>query len=227
MRQLLCLTGFFFITGCGGSAPAPQSPLPQTPPRAEAGPEVEGLLGSIDEGEVQSVFDRHREQLLSCYSSQLDDLEELGGEIEISVRLDRSGSPQSVFLSRSSLGSAAAESCMVRQVAAFDFPTPSGGPAELSYPLELSSGVRSPSSLETSSLSAVTLEHQQEIETCLRGVSDATVTLYVDAGGRVLSGGGSGGSALAFEAAQCIARAASAWTLPAPGVTIAKGELRF
>ncbi|MCU0663762.1 MAG: AgmX/PglI C-terminal domain-containing protein [Myxococcota bacterium] len=227
MRHFHFVTSCLFFAACGSSAPSPAMTESTSPPQTEFNLAADGLLGAIDQKEVQSVFDRHMQQLLDCYSVGLEDLEELEGDLEISVRIDLSGRASTVFLSRSSIGSVAVEECVVRRVSSFSFPQPQGGPAELTYPLELTSDTRAPKELSLSSLEDVKAEHEEEIERCQPFESDIVVTLYVDAAGRVLSVGGSGKSASGYEAAQCLARVASTWTFPAPRASIAKGSLTF
>lgn len=228
MRSTPLVAFCWVLSACGGS-PSQTSwlPEPETKPDAQGQIAAEGLLGAIDEEEVQRVFDKRQQQLLHCYSAALEDIEELSGDLEISVRVAESGKVSTVFLTRSSLGSSVVEDCVVRRVSSFSFPRPKGGPAELTYPLELFSGMQEPPEISSDAFEAIREQYQQDIDRCQGAHSKVTLTFYIDAGGKVISAGGGAPSREGYEAAQCIARAAAMWIFPEPGTSIAKGTAHF
>lgn len=190
---------------------------------------VEGLLGSIPEHEVARVMERNMEALEECYGDALDALDVIEGSFELVIVVDLEGSVYQTFMRNGDLGSREAESCMLGKVARFKFPEPGGGRAEVSHALTLEAPYDPPEPLDWSGsqLSEVLEQHRDDLERCLGGGIGVQLTVYVGGGGRVVSAGATASEFEQYEAAQCLAEAATAWEFPDPGKETAKASVSF
>ena len=224
--------------GCGGTAPEPEEPTEAeatevgtvqeiAPP--DDGMQTEGLLGNIPQSEVEKVFSRHMDSLGECYGKALDTLESIEGSIEIGMEIDLSGRVSQSYIMTGDLGSLKAETCILNKVGRFNFPRPGGGKAVVSHPLifEAPYDPPMPASMSTQQAHSTVETYSADMERCLGGNSGVTVTLYVGTDGQVISSGAAAESYEMYEAARCLAEAASSWSFSDPVAKTAKLSLAF
>lgn len=234
----LAVTGLLLLgCGAGGSRKTggaedveAESTADETASTAGDDVAVEGLLGGIPEHKVQRVMQSNEDAILECYSDALDDYDLLQGDLEMAVVVDFDGSVYEAYLRNGTLGSLAAESCILGQIRRFRFPKPGGGRAEVSHSISLYPPYDPPQMLDWSGATAdeVVGEQAADLERCLGGRSGVQLTLYVESGGRVASAGATSDTAEMYEAATCLAEAAAAWVFPEPGARrTAKATISF
>ncbi len=225
--------------GCGGGAPvasttpedneAVQADDDQAATDGDGDVGVDGLLGTVPQGEVNRVFDDNMQRLYDCYSEALDELEEIEGQIEIAVEVDNDGSVARAYIRRGDLGSTEAEQCMIRRVERFKFKRQGSGIAHVSKELTLEAPYDppDPNIWGESAVQKVVAEHQTDVSRCLRGKTGVLLTLYVGAGGVVLSAGISAEDPALVDGGYCLAEAARGWAFPDPGSKIVKVSVPF
>jgi len=225
------------LLGCGGAGPRDTSDgdeldSGETEDGVDEGElvAVEGILGGIPEHKVQRVMDDNEDAVLECYSDALDNYDYLEGTLEMAITVDLDGSVYEAFLSNGSLGSLEAESCILGKIERFRFPKPGGGRAEVSHSISLYPPHDPPQMLDWSGsqIEEVVAAQSADVERCLGGRTGVQLTVYVEVGGRVVSAGGTGDDLAAYEAATCLARAATSWVFPDPGKRkTAKASISF
>jgi len=243
LRIAWTAVGIGLLTACGGAGPAetetadevaPEAPTERAPAgevgAAGTSMEVSGLLGTIPEHKVQQVFERKMDALGECYGLAIEVLEEIEGQLEVSLAVGADGSVTEVFLRDGTLGSVEAEECIRGKVERFRFPAPEGGGrAEVSYPLVLDAPYDPPEPQNWSGprLNEVVAANTADMERCLAGQTGVQLTLYIGPGGQVVSAGATADTAELYDAALCLARAAASWVFPDPGEQPAKATAEF
>ncbi len=240
-----CRAGFFFlflmfVVGCGGGAPQGTATgadvsKEDADENSQAGAEsgggvaVDGLLGTIPQGEVNRVFDNHMEKIHDCYSDVLEDVEEIEGRVEMAIQVDASGSVIEAYLREGDLGSVEAEKCILNRVLRFTFERQGGGIAHVTKELVLEAPYDPPVSTtwRDSVIQEVLRENEQDASRCLGGRTGVQLTLYVGSGGVVLSAGAATETYELQEAGYCLAEAARGWKFPDPGPELFKQPISF
>lgn len=98
-------------------------------------------LGSLDKALVDAVVKRHAQSIRYCYQRELTKDPSLAGKVTVKFFIDRFGGVSKSSIKRSSLGSAAAESCIKERFMTMQFPEPKGGGVVIvSYPFLFSAG---------------------------------------------------------------------------------------
>jgi hypothetical protein len=192
--------------------------------------QIEGLLGSIPQDDVERVLARKNDAIAECYQQALDVLEQIEGSVELELDVGADGSVASAHLRNGSLGSAEAESCIVELAKRLVFPKPRGGShASITYPLTLEEPYGHPDPIDWSGSEAKAAvdANAADVERCLCGATGVQLTLYVGRGGAVVSAGATSDAAEAAQAAACLAAAARAWSFPDPGGKTAKATIAF
>jgi len=224
-----------FSGACGGGKPAEETVQKDTEPVVTAEPEqvsVEGLLGKIDDSVVEDLFRRNQDRILACYQNEaLEVLEEIEGQLEAYIEVDRQGQVTATYFTSGDLGSNAAQSCLLNAIQRMSFPAPIGGSrAEMHYDFPFEEPYDHPAPFDWSgeAIDAVVAGHQAEVDQCLNGQTDVALTVYVGRKGRVVAAGGTGRTADGYHAAECLSQAAMSWTFEDPGKTRpAKATVRF
>jgi hypothetical protein len=194
------------------------------------GVQVEGLLGDIPQEDVERILGRKTDAIAECYQRALDVLEQIEGSVELVLDVGADGSVASAHLRNGSLGSAAAEGCIVALAKRLTFPKPRGGAhASISYPLTLEEpyGHPAPSDWSGAEARAVADANAADAERCLAGATGVQLTVYVGRGGAVVSAGATSDTPETAPAAECLAAAAKAWVFPDPGGKTAKATIGF
>jgi hypothetical protein len=226
------------LIACGGGGPRGAAGAVDEGPgeavddgASEVGPlAVEGIRGGIPEHKVERVMEQNQDAVLDCYSDALDDYDFLEGSLDMEIVVDLDGSVYEAYLSAGTLGSLAAESCILGKLERIRFPEPGGGRAEVSHSISLLPPYDPPPMLEWSDaeIAEVAEARADDVQRCLGGRSGVQLTVYVEVGGRVASAGGTGESLELYQAATCLAEAATAWVFPDPGKgKTAKASITF
>jgi len=222
--------------GCGGAAREvvsneEASGAEPVPARESEGPlQVEGLLGDIPQYDVERAVQKKNDAIAACYQEALDVSEQIEGSIEIAFDVGEDGSIASAHLRNGTLGSIAAETCILDLAKRLVFPAPRGGTRALVvYPLALEKPYDNPAPADWSGAKAgaVADEHGADVARCLGGRGGVQLTVYVGSRGEVISAGATSDELESAEAASCLAAAARAWKFPSPGPNNAKATLRF
>ncbi len=192
------------------------------------GVEVVGLLGSVDQEEVERVFERNMKGLFACYESVVEDLEEIEGSLEIALQVDPSGAVVEANLPHSDLGSLEAERCILNKTSQFEFRRSGCGIAYVNKELSFEAPY-DPEPLQWGrvQVAETIYEHAYDVERCLNGETGIDVVIYVGKGGVVWSSGAAAESFAKREAARCLATACRRWTFKDPGDDLAKVRLNF
>src|SRR5262249_19102317 len=93
-----------------------------------------GLSGTLPEGEVDRVLAQHEAELLRCHAVARPP-GYVGGALTVKLRVSRDGKVGRAQIEESSLGHWPTERCVLETVRTLRFPPPSGGEAEVAYPL--------------------------------------------------------------------------------------------
>ncbi|MCP4678772.1 MAG: AgmX/PglI C-terminal domain-containing protein [Deltaproteobacteria bacterium] len=238
-RAGFVLLSLMFVVGCGGAPKETATGADvssedaaedhQTGAESEGGVAVDGLLGTIPQGEVDRVFDNHMEKILDCYSDALDDIEEIEGRVEIAMQVDASGSVIEAYLRGSDLGSVGAEKCILHRASRFTFERQGGGIAHVTKELILEAPYDPPvpTTWRDSVIQEVIRENEPDVVRCLGGRTGVQLTLYVGDGGVVLSAGAATETYELQEAGYCLAEAARSWKFPDPGSELFKQPISF
>jgi hypothetical protein len=192
--------------------------------------QIEGLLGTVPQDDVERAIQRRNDAIAACYQEALDVSEQIEGSLEIALEIAADGSVASAHSRNGTLGSLDAESCILDVARRIAFPAPRGGPrASVVYPLALEKPYDGPAPAELGGAEkdAVVRERAEDVERCLGGATGVQLTVYVGRDGRVISAGASSDALEAAQGASCLAAAARAWSFPAPGPNGAKGTIEF
>ena len=98
-------------------------------------------LGSLDAALIDEVVKRHASAIRYCYQRELTRDPSLEGKVVVKFTIAGDGSVAKAGIKRSSLGSAAVESCITSRFHTMRFPEPKGnGIVIVSYPFMFSAG---------------------------------------------------------------------------------------
>lgn len=224
--------------GCGGGAAGGEASSPETGPygRSEGDeapgasspaeePEIEGTLGTISQAAIEEGVQRSLGRILRCFSDRYDEVDVLGGAMEMSFRIKTDGTVRWVYLRRSTIGDRATERCVLNVLSRVQFARPTGGEAEFAAPLELDppEEIRPPVAWPASRVARlVRSEGRALASSCAVDGEGFHVTAYVGPGGEVLSAGAAVDQPEMTEPLDCVADAVRAWRMPDPGSYPAK-----
>lgn len=192
-----------------------------------SGPAIQSEIGALDEGKVDEVLSNVRRKVARCLSSANKgmDLEVVGGDIEVLIRVKTDGSTRWVVPVRSTLGDRKAEECIMNVLMVQDWPAPEGGDEGL---VRTEYGIdppgRAPTAWRASDLGSKGSEVKQKLRSCKSdaGATSLSITMYVDADGNVMRAGGAVGDDRGPEAIACGIDAVQGMTFPSPGSYPAK-----
>ncbi|MGE0787275.1 MAG: TonB family protein [Sandaracinaceae bacterium] len=103
-------------------------------------PQPPQRTGDYPPDQIQRVVMRNRMQIRYCYENELQRRPGLRGRVEVSWRILPSGEVGDARIAASTMGSAAVEGCIVRQIRRWRFPPPREGQVEVRYPFLLGLG---------------------------------------------------------------------------------------
>jgi hypothetical protein len=96
------------------------------------------LEGGLDRSVIQATIAKYLSQVRACYEEQLRGNPGLAGQVTAAFSIDGEGLVTTSRISRSTLGSAAAEGCIAARIRTWSFPKPVGGvTVKVNYPFLL------------------------------------------------------------------------------------------
>ncbi len=208
VRALLIATLALGAAACG-AAPPPPSVMKDAPPveeKIDTGPtSMESEIGGLNEDAMDQAFASL--DVTGCVAPRLEQLEALGGELKLKMRIDRKGSTRWAYLSRSTLGDRDAEKCVLDLVKARSWPRPLGG-----------EGLAEKEFVVDARTEPVTLDERRAVPQVARARADAAkcrngvkgsflATVYVEPDGRVAAAGVSVPSEKGEDVADCMVEA--------------------
>lgn len=227
--------------GCGGPTP-PAGPADvdvtedDGPPTRVSGkdptaPAVDAEIGALDGDAVRSISDGLRGEVERCFASANADLDLplVAGDVEISFRVKGDGSVRWAYMSRSDVGDAEVEECILQLIRGETWPEPEGGEEGLAR-ATYGRGPegRAPTPWSAGDLGGAGATLSTKLAGCRSqaGAASLAVTFYVDADGRPLSAGVASGDEKGLEAVACATTAVLGATYPSPGSYPAKVTVR-
>ncbi|MEM9189797.1 MAG: AgmX/PglI C-terminal domain-containing protein [Myxococcota bacterium] len=231
MARTSLVGGLALFASCGGAPPSDSehasnsegSDEGQLPPEeAEDGLQIQGLMGTLSAMEIRRGLDPRMPRFIQCFQQRYDELEMLGGEVNLSFRVAVNGSVRWVYPSASTIGDRETERCLLSVAEGTRFPEPHGGEAEFSWPLAIDppEDVRPPFNWDATRVESVVSQNASGVRGC--GGGTFTVTAYVAPGGRVVAAGAASGDADSAAALDCVASEVTGWAMPDPGSYPAK-----
>ncbi len=210
---MTCLLGLaaactlaFVTTSCQGPA-TPKTPDVEAgqPERIDRGPSSYGHpVGALSQYDVEETFRGIYGDVQRCARRGARRIPELAGAFKISMRIGTDGSASEVYLSESTLGDRATETCILELVRSTPWPRAVGGTGDAEHGF----------SIESNHPVAEWPEHRvrpylarirRETTPCWTGMlARFTVTLYVGSDGRVLAAGVASPNAEAEQQADCL-----------------------
>lgn len=231
------------VAACGGSSkpapvvePTPAQPVHDNPADDEDadggddGMSVAGTKGHMDPKAIEAAVSPHQGELEGCFTSQVGKRRFLGGKVELKWQIGADGALTSVQIAQSDLGAWPVEKCLLDIARGMEFAKPKGGATDFSIPLEFV-GKQSSTWWDEDAGTAAVKNHLKDLAKCDKSgspPSDATITAYVGARGKIVSVGfataqDAGLAPEAWDAwADCAEKRISAWQLPDPRGQIAK-----
>jgi TonB family protein len=85
------------------------------------------VIGGLDKDVIAKVIRRHQNEIKYCYESELNKNPALAGKVAVAFTIDPAGSVADASVSETTLGSSAAEQCMISRIRRWKFPEPKGG----------------------------------------------------------------------------------------------------
>jgi TonB family protein len=230
---------FAVAGGCGGgNKKAAEEPVAERPPtrvpisdgdeeddEEHEDVEVEGLLGRLDQNDIQPVVEKSWDAVQRCYSSAAGKLRYVGGQVELKFRVNRDGTVKHVHVARGVLGAWPVEKCVLELARAMVFPKPRGGEAVFTFPIEFPARGRA-IAMEDVRVRGEVEPHLEELAECREIEEDEPaprpdridLTLYVGRGGVVTSAGFSadGEAPIPIGWADCVYEQVVTWKLTDP-----------
>ncbi len=191
----------------------------------EEEPQIEGILGTLPQAAIEDGIQRNLGRITRCFSDRYDEIDVLGGEIEMSFHIKTDGTVRWVYLRRSTIGNRDTERCILNVLSRIQFAQPHGGEAEFTTPLALDppEDVRPPVAWPSSRVARLVDSQGRRVATsCSITGEGFHVTAYVGPGGQVLSAGAAVDQPEVVEPLDCVADAVRAWSMPDPGSYPAK-----
>ncbi|MCA9582859.1 MAG: AgmX/PglI C-terminal domain-containing protein [Myxococcales bacterium] len=230
----LAVVGFALLGACGGTEGPKDNGLvterwgdAEEKRPADDGLAVTGLMGTLDADEIRAGLDPRMGKFQRCFIRGYDDVDVLGGQIDMTFHVNLDGTVAWVFPIRSNVGHRGVEKCIVDVAKGARFPEPRGGEAEFSWPLAMDppEDVRPAVPWNEDALGDARTEYDAAVRACGRLRADVQVTLYIAPGGQVLQAGASTPDRDTESRLDCIVEAARSMVFADPGSYPAKAVL--
>lgn len=227
----LSVASVFALAACGGGQPIAQTAddfEPATDSEIRSGGDniqVQGVLGTIPARKIDRRLQGRLSRMSRCFMRGMEEVEQVGGNIELSFRVDAGGGVEWVHVRKSDIGHRGVERCILEQAASVRFPEPRGGDgAEFTwgFGLEPAGDIRPPVPWPESRVQPA-VAAAEGLAAC---AGDHTVTAYVAPGGAVLAVGVASDDNDAARSADCVADAVRGLSMPDPGSYPAKVSFR-
>ena len=186
----LCVAALLAV-GCGASAPVRPAIVDAAPTeQIDTGPtSYESEIGGMNEYAVDDMFKALARPIQRCFDEGLSRVEQLGGSFTVSFRVDRKGGTRWAYMSSSTIGDRATESCILDIVRSKTWPKPLSGEglAKKTVDIEPSS---KPHVLDGKRAKSTIVLAKSRTATCRKGVRGAFLaTAYLEPDGRVRTAG--------------------------------------
>jgi hypothetical protein len=176
------------------------------PERVDTGPtSMESEIGGLNEEAMDKAFASL--DVTRCIAGRGDDLDQLGGELTLKLRIDRRGATRWAYLSRSTLGDRDAEKCVLDMARQKTWPKPLGGEgiAEKEFVIDPRA---EPLPLDERRTLGQIAHARAEAGKCRRSVPGSFMaTVYVQPDGRVLAAGVAVPNERGEDVADCVVEA--------------------
>lgn len=239
MRRLVIIWAISLggVIGCGDAKPpdsaddvAPRGAddhAAPRPPSSPSGPSIDAEVGALDPEAVEAAFVNARGEVYRCFEQGNAGLDfaVVGGDIEVFVRVATDGSVRFIYPASSTIGHVGVERCVLEAVKKQSWPKPEGGDEGIA---RTRFGVDPPGrpavSWSSADLGSGGSALAQQLGRCKQqsGSVSLSVTLYIDADGKVISAGAATGDENGIDAIDCAVSAARAQPYASPGSYPAK-----
>jgi hypothetical protein len=176
---------------------------PPVEEKVDTGPtSMESEIGGLNEEAMDHAFASL--DVTGCVAPRIEQLDQLGGELKLKVRIDRKGSTRWAYLSRSTLGDRDAEKCVLDLVKAKSWPKPLGGEglAEKEFVVDART---EPGTLDEHRAVAQLARARADAAKCRNGIRGSFfATVYVQPDGKVANAGVSVPSEQGEDVADCM-----------------------
>lgn len=85
------------------------------------------VIGGLDKDVIARVIRQHQNEIKYCYETELNKDPSLAGKVAVAFTIDAAGTVSEASVTESTLGSPAAESCILSRIRRWKFPEPKGG----------------------------------------------------------------------------------------------------
>jgi hypothetical protein len=209
MVRAILLSALALGAAACGAAPPPPPVLKDAPPveeKIDTGPtSMESEIGGLNEEAMDQAFASL--DVNGCVAPRGENLDQLGGELKLKMRIDRKGSARWAYLSRSTLGDRDAEKCVLDLVRAKRWPRPLGGEglAEKDFVVDPRAA---PVALDERRAMAQIAQARTDAGKCRKGIRGSFMaTVYVRPDGRVAAAGVAVPSEKGEDVADCMVEA--------------------
>ena len=209
MVRAILVAGIALGVAACGAAPPPPPQVKDAPPveeKVDTGPtSMESDIGGLNEEAMDQAFASL--DVNGCVVPRVEQLDQLGGELKLKMRIDRKGSARWVYVSRSTLGDREAEKCVLDLVRAKSWPRPLGGEglAEKDFVVDPRA---EPVALDERRTMAQVAQARVDAGKCRKGIRGSfTATVYVRPDGRVAAAGVAVPNEKSEDVADCMVEA--------------------
>jgi hypothetical protein len=231
----ILVVGLVPVSGCSSSAPHKhiddaigEQDTPTAPRRGDGNvPSIDAEVGALDPDAVDRAFEAARSPVKQCFqaaNAELD-FQVIGGDLEVEVRVKNDGSVRWVYPRSSNVGHLGAETCVLDVLRRQTWPRPEGGDEGIARTrFGLDAPGRAPVAWTPADLGGKGGSLEGALRACKQG-SALSVTVYVDADGKVIAAGGASGDERGIDSIGCAVEAAKRASFPSPGSYPAKVTL--
>ena len=125
---------------------------------------------SLDKSEIQKVVSAGKNDIKTCYDTQLKSKPDLAGKVEVNFEIDSKGKVSKASVGKSTMKDKTVETCIVDTVKKWTFPKPKGeGIVKVTYPFVFAPEEAKPKpkgTLDKELISKVMNDNQETIKTC-------------------------------------------------------------
>ncbi len=211
--------------------PALDEPTDRGTQQAISAPAIAAEIGALDQDAVDEAFKAARPTVARCFEEANRGLpfKVVGGDLEVVVRVKNDGTVRWAYPARSSLGHLGAERCIMTAMRQQAWPRPQGGEEGIA---RTRFGIDPPAPRPAVDWAPSDLGSDGErllskLHSCRRsaGTPLLSLTMYVDADGKVIAAGAAIGDEAGIDAVDCAVSAAKQLSYPSPGSYPAKVTL--
>jgi hypothetical protein len=217
--------------GCGGSEPAPKSPVMKDAAPKQERDDLHGIrtsseIGGLNEEEVDAVFKTTLSTLEKCLNRGATRVEFLSGQVSFFLKVDAAGKVDQAYLERSTLGDRETEKCMLSALRTRTWPKPVGGVhglARKSFDFESPNDVRPPMDWDSERAKTVLKKLGDKFDDCREGASGSfEATAYVSTEGSVIAASVTPPNEGGEAKVDCLVETLRGASFPSPGSWPAK-----